>query len=164
MRLADIMSSPVTTVDATLPVEDAWNMMQERSIHHLVVTQEGKAVGILSARDLSGPRGVALRWAGTAEDLMATHIVTATPHTTVREAANLLRGRAIGCLPVVSGDRIVGIVTITDLLEMIGRGQEKGAARMERRTLTGAELFKKAPGVHIGAKSVPRGERAPRAR
>src|SRR5262245_16449672 len=109
--------------------------MQERGIHHLVVTQDGKAVGILSARDLSGPRGVALRWAGTVGELMATRIVIARPETTVREAANLLRGRAIGCLPVVSGERIVGIVTITDLLEMIGRGAQKGVARKERRTL-----------------------------
>jgi acetoin utilization protein AcuB len=139
MRLADIMSSPVETIEASVPVETAWNRMQERGIHHLVVTQDGKAAGILSARDLSGPRGVALRWAGTAGELMATPIVTAAPTTTVREAANLLRGRAIGCLPVVSGERIVGIVTITDLLELIGRGQEKAVTQKERRTLTRAE-------------------------
>ena len=164
MRLADIMSSPVETVEETIPVETAWNRMQELGIHHLVVTREGKAAGILSTRDLSGPRGVALRWAGTAGDLMATRIVTATPETTVREAANLLRGRAIGCLPIVRGARIVGIVTITDLLEMIGRGREKGPHRKERRTLTRAELFHETPAVHAGAKAPARGARqsAPR--
>ncbi len=164
MRLADIMSSPVETVEAGVPVETAWNRMQERGIHHLIVTQEGKAVGILSARDLSGPRGVALRWAGTAGELMATHIVTAAPTTTVREAANLLRGRAIGCLPVVSGERIVGIVTITDLLELIGRGQEKAVAKKDRRTLTRAELFRKSPAIGAGARPEPRGRPARQAR
>ena len=157
MRLADIMSSPVATIDVSLPAEAVWNRMQERGIHHLVVTQEGKAVGILSARDLSGPRGVALRWAGTAGDLMTTGIVTARPETTVREAANLLRGRAIGCLPVVSGERIVGIVTITDLLELIGRGREKAVVQKDRRTLTRAELFRKSPGFVSGARPKPRG-------
>ncbi len=161
MRLADIMSSPVETIEASVPVETAWNRMQERGIHHLVVTQDGKAAGILSARDLSGPRGVALRWAGTAGELMATRIVTASPTTTVREAANLLRGRAIGCLPVVSGERIVGIVTITDLLELIGRGQEKAVTQKERRTLTRAELFRKSPAIGTGARAKPRGRSEP---
>ena len=164
MRLADIMSSPVETIETSVPVETAWNQMQERRIHHLVVTQDGKAVGILSARDLSGPRGVALRWAGTAGELMAMKIVTADPSMTVREAANLLRGRAIGCLPVVSGERIVGIVTITDLLELIGRGLEKPAKVKERRTLTRAELFRKSPAITIGDRPKPRGGSARSAR
>jgi acetoin utilization protein AcuB len=138
--------------------------MQERGIHHLVVTREGKTVGILSARDLSGPRGVALRWAGTAGELMATRIVTADPTMTVREAANLLRGRAIGCLPVVSGKRIVGIVTITDLLELIGRGLEKSVTPKERRTLTRAVMFRKSPPFAAGARSKPRGGPARSAR
>ncbi len=79
----------------------------------------------------------------------------------MREAANLLRGRAIGCLPVVSGERIVGIVTITDLLELIGRGQEKAVTQKERRTLTRAELFRKSPAIGTGARAKPRGRSEP---
>ena len=164
MRLADIMSSPVETIEVNVPVETAWERMQELRIHHLVVTQEGRAAGILSARDLSGPRGVALRWAGTAGELMATRIVTADPAMTVREAANLLRGRAIGCLPVVSGERIVGIVTITDLLELIGRGLEKSVTPKQRRTLIRPEMFRKSPALAAGARSKPRGGSARPAR
>jgi acetoin utilization protein AcuB len=122
MRLVDIMSSPVATIESSESAEAATNLMQERGIHHLVVTDKGKAVGVLSARDLGGPRGVALRWAGTAGEIMSGHIYTAGPQTTVQEAANMLRGRAIGCLPVVDGERIVGIVTITDLLDVLARG------------------------------------------
>jgi len=127
MRLADIMSSPVETIDVDESAENAWNRMQLRKIHHLVVMKEGEAVGVISARDLSGPRGVALRWAGSVEELMSPQIVTASPDTTVREAANLLRGRNIGCLPILRGRKVVGIVTITDLIEMVGRGLEKAA-------------------------------------
>jgi acetoin utilization protein AcuB len=133
MRLAEIMSSPVHTIQAGESAEDAWNRMQSKRIHHLVVIRKGQAVGVLSARDLSGPRGVALRWAGTVDELMSTRVVTATPETTVREAANLLRGRNIGCLPVVSGRKVVGIVTITDLIELVGRGLEKAAPARPRR-------------------------------
>ena len=129
MRLVDIMSSPVATIESSESAEAATNLMQERGIQHLVVTEKGKAVGVLSARDLGGPRGVALRWAGTAGEIMTGHIYAASPRTTVQEAANLLRGRAIGCLPVVDGERIVGIVTITDLLDVLARGGRPAADR-----------------------------------
>ncbi len=131
MRLVDIMSSPVATIEASETAEAANNLMTERGIHHLVVIEKGKAVGVLSARDLGGPRGVALRWAGTAGEIMTGHIYTAAPQTTVQEAANLLRGRAIGCLPVVDGERIVGIVTITDLLDVLARGGKPVSDRSE---------------------------------
>jgi len=133
MRLADIMSSPVETIDVDESAESAWNRMQSRRIHHLVVMQDGEPAGVISARDLSGPRGVALRWAGSVEELMSPQIVTAAPDTTVREAANLLRGRNIGCLPILRGRKVVGIVTITDLIELVARGIEKGVPPRTRR-------------------------------
>lgn len=146
MRLAEIMSSPVETIQAGESAETAWDRMQLKKIHHLVVLKQGQAVGVISARDLSGPRGVALRWAGTVDELMSARIVTATPETTVREAANLLRGRNIGCLPIIDGKKVIGIVTITDLIELVGRGLEKPVAAAPRRTLTRAGMRRKSPG------------------
>jgi acetoin utilization protein AcuB len=133
MRLSEIMSSPVETIEAGESAEAASRRMQSKGIHHLIVTRDGLPVGVLSARDLSGPRGVALRWAGTAEELMSPKVVFATPATTVREAANLLRGRNIGCLPILEGRKVIGIVTITDLIELVGRGLERPAVRSTRR-------------------------------
>ena len=129
MRIAEIMSSPVETIEASESAESASRRMSARGIHHLVVTRGGRPVGILSAKDLSGPRGVALRWAGTAEDLMSDKVVFATPRTTVRDAAHLLRGRNIGSLPVLEGRKVVGIVTITDLIELVARGFGKKRPR-----------------------------------
>jgi acetoin utilization protein AcuB len=122
----------VETIDIDASAETAWHRMQARKIHHLVVTRDGEPAGVISAHDLSGPRGVALRWAGSVEELMSPGIVTAGPETTVREAANLLRGRNIGCLPILRGRAVVGIVTITDLIELVGRGLEKPATRRPR--------------------------------
>ena len=53
---------------------------------------------------------------------MTAPAVTAGATTTVREAANLLRGRTIGCLPILEEGKLVGIVTTTDLLELLGKG------------------------------------------
>jgi CBS domain-containing protein len=55
-------------------------------------------------------------------ELMTRHVVTVTPDTTVKRVANLLRGRSIGCAVVTEKGRVAGIVTTSDLLELLGRG------------------------------------------
>jgi acetoin utilization protein AcuB len=105
-------------------------------IHHIVVVDtDGKVEGIVSERDLGGRHGSSVRSKLTIGELMTSPVVTATPDTTVREAANLLRGRSIGCLPVVRRKRAIGMVTIADLLELIGRGAERPVPKSTRWTL-----------------------------
>jgi CBS domain-containing protein len=58
-------------------------------------------------------------------DLMTRHVVTLTPTDTIRRAANVMRGRTIGCIPVTQGRRLVGIVTVSDLLGLLGRGADR---------------------------------------
>ncbi len=135
MRLQDIMTRDVATVAADDKAEAAWTLMQARRIRHLVVKSGKDVVGILSDRDLGGRGGVTLRRGKTIRDLMTTGAVTAPPETTVRRAANIFRGRTIGCLPVTSNGRVVGIVTTADLLELLGRGVEKPIVSTRRWTL-----------------------------
>jgi acetoin utilization protein AcuB len=135
MRLADLMETSVATVTPELPAEHAWQRMRQRRIHHLVVVDGSRVIGLLSDRDLGSVGGLGLRQNRAVGDLMTRHVVTARPTTTVREAANLMRGRSIGCLPVIQKDRLVGIVTVSDLLMLIGRGAERGIAPSRRWTL-----------------------------
>lgn len=135
MRLQEIMTSPVETVELTESAEDASRRMRTLRIHHLVVMDGRSVVGVLSDRDIGGARGASLRAGKTAGDLMASPVVTADGQTTVRDAANKLRGRTIGCLPIMERGRLVGIVTVSDLLSLIGRGAERPVATSERRTL-----------------------------
>jgi acetoin utilization protein AcuB len=136
MRIEEIMTRNVETVNVLEPAERAWHRMRDRRIHHLVVVDRGKVLGIVSDRDMGGERGSALRRGQTVADRMTPFAVTATPKTTIRQAANLLRGYAIGCLPVVEpGGRLVGIVTVSDLLGLIGRGAERPVAKTKRWTL-----------------------------
>lgn len=134
MKLKDFMSRGVLTVSPRTDATVAWNRMREKGIHHLVVTSGGRVRGIVSDRDLGGPRGRSVRAGRRVEDVMTVNPVQARPDATVRQAANLLRGRSIGCLPVVSASgRLQGIVTISDLLELIGRGTAKPAPLETRR-------------------------------
>jgi len=135
MRLQDVMTAKVRTVSATESADDAWNVMRLHRIHHLVVTKNDRAVGVLSDRDTGSRGGGAVRATKTVGELMTAPAVTAPPTMTIRQAANVMRGRSIGCLVVVDAGRPVGIVTVSDLLEVVGRGLERGVETSARRTL-----------------------------
>jgi acetoin utilization protein AcuB len=120
MRLEEIMSRHVMSVPRHEVADAAWSRMREHRMHHLVVLDGREVIGVLSDRDLGAGKGSALRRGKVVEELMSREVVVAAPDMTVREAANRMRGHGIGCLPVLSRGKLVGIVTTTDLLELIG--------------------------------------------
>ena len=133
MRVQEVMTKNVRTVSANMPAEQAWSLMKTDGIHHLVVTEGRRIVGVLSNRD-GGRRAADSASLATVEELMTKPVVTIEPDATIRQAANMMRGRTIGCLPVTRGDRLVGIVTTSDLLDVVGGGVDR-PSRPSRRTL-----------------------------
>lgn len=118
MLLSEIMSVPVATVLPTASVVEATALMDRARTRHLVVVGRGRQiVGTISANDLRTAEPGC-----TVESVMSTAAMTAPAGTDVRKAAKLLRGRNIGCLPVVEGGRLVGVVTTSDLLALLGKG------------------------------------------
>lgn len=117
------MHSPARTVEAGATLAVTYQLMQAEGIRHLPVLDGATLVGVVTDRDL--------RYATSAlhphpfprearvERVMSPHPVTAAPLDPVEEAARLMRARKIGCLPVLDGDALVGIVTGTDLLDAI---------------------------------------------
>lgn len=132
MRAAEVMTKKVQTVRPDLPAVEAWELMQRRGIHHLVVSEGSTVLGVLSDRDAGGRRGTSLRARSRVADLMTSAVVTVAPDATVRKIANLMRGRTIGCVPVMDGQRLVGIVTVSDLLQLLGRGTDRPAPPTRR--------------------------------
>lgn len=137
MRVSEIMSAPVYRIGADDTATDAWETMRFRRTRHLVVNDaEGRVIGVISASDLGGKNGELVRAGRRVRDLMTAKLVTAHPDTTVREAANLMRGHSVNCLPVFNDrDHLKGIVTVIDLLELIGRGTERPMKTPERAVL-----------------------------
>jgi CBS domain-containing protein len=135
MRVREVMRRSVETVPEAASAETALRLMRTRRLRHLVATKGGEVVGVVSDRDLQALG--ALRSARSVGDAMTAPAVTAKPGMTLRQAANLLRGRTIGCLPVLERGKLVGIVTTTDLLELIGRGAERPVAKGKRWILKG---------------------------
>jgi CBS domain-containing protein len=147
MRVGEVMTEGVKTIAPTARADDAWNTMRLNRIHHLVVCEGRRVLGVLSERDAGGRRGAAVRMNTMVADLMTAPAVTCEPTTTVRQAANMMRGRSIGCLVVVDGGRPVGIVTVSDLLGLLGHGGDRGAVTTTRRPLSHRVPHRKARGV-----------------
>ncbi len=134
LRLEHVMNDTVTTIGARESADAAWNLMKMKRIHHLVVVQSGEVVGVLTDRDLGGRNGAKQRDGRLVGDLMSRLPLSAPPEMSVRQAARLLKNRSIGCLPVLAKGRLCGIVTVSDLLEILGRGHAEGLR--ERPTLS----------------------------
>lgn len=130
MRLQDVMRQKVETISPRESAAAAFERMRRAKIRHLVVMDGRKVVGVLSDRDVVGLGP--LRQVETVEDVMTAPAVCAPPGLTIREAANLMRGRTMGCLPVLEEGKIVGIVTVTDLLELVGAGIERPVPKTRR--------------------------------
>ena len=135
MRVYEVMSKAVETVKPAVHASEARTRMRQKKIHHLVVTEGGALAGIVSDRDLGGPKLPKTLGAWTVEDLMTTPVVTVTSRTQVRRAAALMRGRSVGSLVVTSSNgKVAGIVTVSDLLEYLERHRDRQSARGRRRT------------------------------
>lgn len=135
MRARDIMTKDVLAVPSGTSADEAWQVMRGQGIHHLLVGSASKPIGVLSERDLGGRNGATLRKSHVVDDLMATHLVSVADTDTIRKAANTMRGHSIGCVLVTDGRRTTGIITVSDLLDLLGRGSAHPVQTVPRRSL-----------------------------
>jgi acetoin utilization protein AcuB len=147
MRLSEIMSTKVRTIGPADSADLAWDRMKMHGIHHLVVVRDSEIIGVITDRDLGSTHGAGIREGRSVRDLMTPSVTTATPQLTVREAANLMRGHRAGSLPVVADGQLVGIVTVWDFLDLIGRGADRPVAHRERWTMKNRGETPHAPAI-----------------
>lgn len=128
------MSSRVFTIRDDKRLRAVEEIMKWAHIRHVpVVDGAGRLVGILSHRDLmrAAVSSLAVRIseveraqhlaAGEVRAIMRKPPSTIGPSESVQRAAHLMRSQQVGCLPVVEGDRLVGIITEADLLAIVER-------------------------------------------
>jgi CBS domain-containing protein len=126
----DIMTTEVTTLGRNDSLQLAKDIMTLGRVRHFPVTEDGKVVGVVSQRDLyKASLGSVMKYGEKAQrafmegiavkEVMTEPVITIAPHTPVQEAARLMMANKIGCLLVLEGPQLVGIVTETDMLQLV---------------------------------------------
>ena len=140
LQVKDSMTREIVTLAPDETVGTALALCRERRIRHLPILSEGRLVGIVSDRDLRSatpafgePERAAALQKVLVEDVMASDVIFALPDDPIEQAANTMRERRIGCLPVVEGGEIVGILTVSDVMTALVYlvGANEPGSRME---------------------------------
>lgn len=124
----------VWSIDAEEPVLEAIQTMADRHVGALPVTRQGELVGIVSERDYA--RKVILLGRSSAEtpvwQIMSSPVVTVGPREDVRSCMQLMTAKRIRHLPVVEDGRMVGVISIGDLVRAVIEEQEHTIEQLER--------------------------------
>jgi acetoin utilization protein AcuB len=116
MRVGEIMNKEPITVSPETRVGQALKLMQQYQIRHLPVIEEGFMVGWVSARTLREVLLASMLEVITVGDVMVEAPISVMPETSVEEAARLVHEHRIGGMPVCDGEKVVGGITVNDLL------------------------------------------------
>ena len=116
MQLADIMATDVLTVSPDATIADAARRMIARDTGAAVVIEDGALVGLISERDLMHAIPDACSPETPVSERMSRHVMTAAPGTSVPEAMAIMIEGRFRHLPVVDGGRVLGIVSMRDLM------------------------------------------------
>ncbi len=125
LTIDTIMTTDLITVSPSASLAEARELMHDHRIHHLpVVNEDDGLVGLLTLTDVLAATDSRLRSKDSrlpAKDIgiseaMTTDVATVDEHASLRQAALFLEKHKIGCLPVMSGEKLKGIITDTDFV------------------------------------------------
>ena len=135
MLVGERMSRPVISITRDMPIHDALALFKKEKIRRAPVLKDGKLIGIISDKDLlnaSPSQATSLSvWEMnymlskiTVKEVMTREVLTVQADTPIEEAARLMADNKIGGVPVMKADKVVGMITETDLfkifLELMG--------------------------------------------
>ncbi len=132
MQVWQLMSTEVVTLAAKATLDIADDIMKLKRIRHLPVLDDNRLVGLVTQRDLFRAglssvlqfrRGAQKEWLEKIKvrEVMTRELLTTTPETDIEEAVACMLEHKIACLPVVSGGKLVGLVSESDCLRYLRR-------------------------------------------
>ena len=123
----------VYSIDPDARVFDALKLMADRSVGALIVTEGGRIAGVISERDYA--RKVILLGKSSHElqvrDIMTPKVITVHPGQTVEECMALMTEKRIRHLPVTEGERLIGVLSIGDLVKEVIAEQQRTIEQLE---------------------------------
>jgi CBS domain-containing protein len=131
ITVKDIMTKSVISVDASISVNEAAKMMEDAKVGAVIVMENNTPVGIVTDRDFA-VKIVAHAYQITTpvKQIMSSPLIATSPEETVLMAADLMYTRDIRKLPVIDNDKIVGMITATDLVNQLAVSTEDDIQKM----------------------------------
>jgi acetoin utilization protein AcuB len=139
MLVRDVMRTPAVSISSDTTLQDAYRTMREKGIRHLPVLEGTTLVGVVTDRDLrlatSALAPEPFKPDAAVSTMMSRSPLTAAAWDPIEDAARMMRANKIGCLPIMEGGKLVGIITGLDLLDGLIRmtGADKPSGRIEVR-------------------------------
>lgn len=125
-QLLATKTGPIHTIEPDAPVLQALQDMADHHVGALLVLRGDALVGIISERDYA--RKVILRGKSSAEtpvwEIMVSPVITVGPRHSVHDCMKLMTAHRIRHLPVVDGDRLLGVLSIGDLVKAVIEDQQ----------------------------------------
>jgi acetoin utilization protein AcuB len=124
MLVIERMTKPPITITEEVSVAEALAVVERRRLRHLpVLDTEGSLIGIVSEKDLLRAGGQ-----GSVQEVMTRDVITVTEYTALEDAARIMADHKISSLPVMRDEKLVGMITETDLfqifLELLGAREQ----------------------------------------
>ncbi len=132
-HLLDRKGRELISIVQEASVFDAIKLMADRGVGSLLVMDGGALKGIVTERDYARKVIIKGRSSESTEvgEIMSTDLVTATSQQTVNDCMTLMTDRRIRHLPIVSGDEVVGMISIGDLVQAIISDQQEEIEQLE---------------------------------
>lgn len=126
MLVRDVMTHNVVTIPSNMPILEAERLLEFHKFERLPVVDKGQLVGLVTkdtllkaspspATSLSRGELLYLLSKLTVREIMKKNVITVTPDTTIERATVIAQENRVGCLLVVEGERVVGILTTNDI-------------------------------------------------
>jgi CBS domain-containing protein len=138
----EIMKENVVSIDSSMTVKDAAEMMDDAEVGGLVVMENNIATGIITERDVVR-RIVAKNktYSTKLTEVMSTPLITIESDETIWELAQLMKVKKIHRIPVTSGTKLVGIVTTSDLARICSVGSNAELSKITEQILMRMKPF-----------------------
>ena len=132
----DVMKKDIIELDGSVSIQDAASKMTNAKIGSVIVTNEGKHVGILTEKDFISIAAEGRPLFTAISEVMSSPIISIGAEETVWEAAELMKEKNIHKIPVQENNKIVGILTATDLVKICSLGSDSEMRRICDQILT----------------------------
>ena len=126
MTISDVMTKSVISVDASMSINETAKLMEDAKVGAVIVIEDNKPIGIVTDRDFAVKVAAhAYQISTPIKQIMSSPIFSINSDETVRAASDLMHDRGVRKIPVIDNGNIVGIITATDIVNLLSVSVEE---------------------------------------